>query len=684
MAEGPQTSAFEFEDFYFRLGNDLANILDSDDITKRVIATGLGGNDSIFGGTNADILAGGVGSDQLYGNEGDDLLYDELGSDILDGGDDFDTVEYVDLNKAYVSSDISGFTIIATDKALGNYTVETDYVTGPNEIDTISSVERIAHAEQQVNAYESGVQHSLSISARSGGYVSFWQSAGQGGKTHAIIRQEFDLSGNKVGSESLVMSGGGVQQISPESAELNSGGYVVAFQGRNTGSKIKTFAKIFDTSGTSADIEVFKDPTTGNTAYDNSLKTQEFAKDVAVLTSGNIFAVAQASGNFTQSGQFDIIGKFLDAGGNALAEKFIVNDDAQAGWQTAPSVAALTSGNAVVTWTSADSSSDGVYFRIIDTAGAGVTSTTQVNTSTSYSQNESDVAALKDGGFVVTWTDQGGADGSGYGIFFKLYNNSGTEIIGETQVNELNNSTQWQSEVAALDDGGFVITFTDGQSTSDGSATSVWAQQYDKYGSEIQDNFLVNITTSGTQQNTAVAGLGNGDFAIAWEDQTSEVFARLYSNSAEIPSAPPGSQSAMSGGGGSSLLGTAQSSNLAAQTAQETPLYEEPDFFIRGNGVLDLIEVSKGDYNKEYVEVVQGFSVEEGDVLDLSDLFAARDYVSEAISDFIALSEAGGDTLVLVDRDGSRDHHEFQTVAFFQDTLGLDTQELLSDGHIIA
>lgn len=491
------------------------------------------------------------------------------------------------------------------------------------------------------------------------------------------------------------MSAGGNNQINPESDQTGSGGYIAAFQGRNGANKTKTFAKVFDSSGNpgTLDVEVFKDPNTGNPTYDNALKTSEFAKDVATLNSGNILVVAQASGNFTLSGQFDIIGKLLDSGGNAIGEKFIVNDGAQAGWQTEPSVAALSNGKAVVTWTGPDAWHDGVYFIFVDHTGTVDGTATQVNDAYKYKQNDSDVAGLANGGFVVTWTDQGGEDGSGYGVFYKMYDNSGTELVtydrdgtvinGEVLVNQQTTGTQWQSEVVALTDGGFLITFTDNQATSDGNAASVWGQQYDKFGSAVGDNFLVNLTTSGTQQNTAVAALNNGDFAVSWEDQTSDIFGRLYSNSAEIPSAPPGSQSAMSGGGGSSLLGTTQSGNLVAQTAQETPLYEEPDFFIQGNDILDLIEVSKGDYNKEYVEVLQGFSVEEGDVLDLSDLFAGRDIVSEAIGDFIALSEADGDTLVLVDRDGSRDHHEFRTVAYFQDTLGLDTQEMVSDEHII-
>lgn len=624
---------------------------------------------------NGVLILSGQGDDNLTGSNWDDRLQGGDGDDVIDGNLGFDVSEYEELDAVSTGLNVSSFSISKSGTS-GSFTVQINYSNGTSELDSYSNMERIAHAEQQANAYESGMQNNLSVSSRSGGYVSFWQSAGQGGKTHAVIRQEFDLSGNKVGSESLVTVGAGSSQLSPEAAELGNGGYVVAFQGRNSTNKTKTFAKIFDSTGASADIEVFKDPNTGNTAYDNSLKTQEFAKDVAVLNSGNILTVAQASGNFTLSGQFDIIGKFHDASGNALGEKFIINDDAQSGWQTEPSVAALTNGNAVVTWTSGDSWNNGVYFRIIDTTGAGVNSTTQVNSSTAFNQNDSDVAALKDGGFVVTWTDQGGSDGSGYGIFFKLYDNSGNEIVGETQVNDQHTSTQWQSEVTALDDGGFVITFTDNQSSSDGSGASAWAQQYDKYGAVIQDNFLVNITTAGAQQNTVLTGLENGDFAIAWEDQTSEVYERLYSNSAPI-SPPPAA--AMSGGGS----GSGSSMASAQASSSEAPLYEEPELFVQGNGIQNVLVFSERDYRHDYVETVSGFDASEGDQLNLSDLFAPRHDVDSAIADFIALSESDGDTLVLVDPDGSGGKHNFKTVAQLTDTIGLKIEDMIDDGSVL-
>lgn len=53
---------------------------------------GLGGNDTIYGGSTTDLLDGGQGNDDLYGYEGDDILMGGDGNDLLEGGDHNDTL----------------------------------------------------------------------------------------------------------------------------------------------------------------------------------------------------------------------------------------------------------------------------------------------------------------------------------------------------------------------------------------------------------------------------------------------------------------------------------------------------------------------------------------------------------------------------------------------------------------
>jgi hypothetical protein len=90
------------------------------------------------------------------------------------------------------------------------------------------------------------------------------------------------------------------------------------------------------------------------------------------------------------------------------------------------------------------------------------------------------VAALRDGGYVVTWTS-GGQDGDdGSGVYAQRYDASGTKVGGEFQVNTYTTGSQHANGVTALADGGYVITWiSDGQ---DGSGFGIYSQRYDASG----------------------------------------------------------------------------------------------------------------------------------------------------------------------------------------------------------
>ncbi|MCK5924034.1 MAG: hypothetical protein KAG66_24080, partial [Methylococcales bacterium] len=195
--------------------------------------------------------------------------------------------------------------------------------------------------------------------------------------------------------------------------------------------------------------------------------------------------------------------------------------------QTLPAVTALTGGGFIVTWTDSsnlsgtDTSGLGVYGQLFDTGGASVGSEFQVNTEITSTQNDSQVAALNDGGFVVTWTSQTSGtagDGSGLGVFGQRYDASGATVNAEFQVNTEFTSTQNDSSVAGLSDGGFIVSWTSTSSgtAGDGSANGVFAQRYDNTGVKAGLEFQVNTETANAQDESAVTGLAGGGFVIAW------------------------------------------------------------------------------------------------------------------------------------------------------------------------
>lgn len=184
------------------------------------------------------------------------------------------------------------------------------------------------------------------------------------------------------------------------------------------------------------------------------------------------------------------------------------------------SLASLEDGNIVVVWNSdnQDGSGWGVYGQIMSQNGEKVGSEFQINTETSNNQNEPSVTPLNDGGFVVTWTSSG-QDGSGTGIYSKIYNADASVRTGESQVNTTTTNNQYQSNVTTTSSGYFVTWTSNSQ---DGSGDGIYGKFYDKSGNVLVDEFQVNTTTANDQRYSRASQLDNGNIAVAWFAQDSD------------------------------------------------------------------------------------------------------------------------------------------------------------------
>jgi hypothetical protein len=158
----------------------------------------------------------------------------------------------------------------------------------------------------------------------------------------------------------------------------------------------------------------------------------------------------------------------------------------------------------------------------------------RVNATIDSDQKAPSVTGLANGGWVVTW-QSANQDGSGYGIYQQLFDKDGTPTFpSDLRINVTTAGDQTDPCVTALPDEGWLVTWTSfGQDV--GWNGGIYQQRFDKNGvAQSASDILVNTTsTSYDQSQPSVTALDEGGWIVTWTSDGVPVFSR----SASIPSA---------------------------------------------------------------------------------------------------------------------------------------------------
>lgn len=300
---------------------------------------------------------------------------------------------------------------------------------------------------------------------------------------------------------------------------LKGGGYVAMWTDYSGG--YRTVAQVFDASHAKVGTEFVVHAA-------GSISNAEGS--VTALDDGG-FVVTWS--RFESPGGYEVYGQRFDAAGQTVAGGFKVNSET-AGQQRFVVSATLSDGSYVVSWSSEDQdgSNFGIFAQRFQQDGTRIGGEFQVNTQTPGNQLYGSVAALANGGFVITWTSGGGQDGFANGIYGQRYNAAGTAVGGEFQVNSQGVGSQFDSSVAALAGGGFVVTWTS-DSGQDGDLTGIFAQRYNAAGVAVGGEFQVNVYSEDHQSYSSVLALSDGGFLASWQSGGEDgdgwgIFARRY------------------------------------------------------------------------------------------------------------------------------------------------------------
>lgn len=244
-----------------------------------------------------------------------------------------------------------------------------------------------------------------------------------------------------------------------------------------------------------------------NTAFNQT------SPEIAALPDGG-YVIVWGTLDTVQDGDNSAIkAQRFDASGNPVGPEFLVNSEALDAQYTAD-IAAFPDGSFVICWVSNDVAQDGdscsVKARLFDASGTPVGPEFLVNTQSFSRQDEPHITVLDNGNFVVSWTDW-----TGFDMKAQIFSPDGQKIGGEFRVNTSLTGTQDSGDIVALEGGGFVVTWRTTNTSSDGSGTAVMARVFDSSGVGGTE-FVVNSAKVGDQYMANVTALADGGFVVVW------------------------------------------------------------------------------------------------------------------------------------------------------------------------
>ncbi len=182
----------------------------------------------------------------------------------------------------------------------------------------------------------------------------------------------------------------------------------------------------------------------------------------------------------------------------------------------------------------------------------------------------------------------------------------------------------------------------------------------------------VSLAVTGAQ-NTGGAGT---DTITNTENLTGSAFGdRLTGNSAANTLRGNGGNDILYGGSGNDTLYGGDGDDVLYGGLGLDKLYGDA-------GADTFVFEAASAYNN--VDVVYGFSKEQGDRLDLSDLLSAYDPLSHSITEFVRITTSDTNSLLYVDRDGSGTAYGFTQIATLSGVTGLtDEDALMAGGNLI-
>lgn len=619
--------------------------------------TGTSAADTIIGKGGNDTLSGGNGDDAIHGGTGNDTVEGGVGNDLLHGGDGTDTLTYANATAAVTIS----------------LALTTAQITGGAGTDTVFAFENLTGS-----AYNDVLTGNAGANTINGGNGNDTIQGGDGNDTLN--------GGSGTDRVTYAAAAAGVTVNLATTSAQNTGG-----AGTDTLSSFENltgsaFADILTGTSSANSIDGgggddVIDGGAGNDTLIGGSGTDRLT--YASATAGITINLATTTGQATGGSGTDTISGFEHLTGSAYNDVLTGNSSAN-----------LIDGGA------GDDTID----------GAGGTDTlTYANASSGVTVNLATTTAQNTGG-AGTDTISNFENLTGSGFNDTLTGTSGSNVIeGGAGNDTMNGSGGTDTLTYANAAAGITLSLavTTGQSTG-GAGTDTVSNFENLTGSAFDDTLTGNSSAnviSGGDGNDAIQGGGGNDTLTGGAGTDTLTYAAAGSGITVSLAVATGQ---VTGGAGTDTVSGFE--NLTGSAYGDTLTGDGNANVIQGGAGADTISAGGGNdtiyggdgldtlYGQSgadafilqatsafnNVDVVKDFTAGTGgDALDLTDLLAAYDPLTEDIADFISLTTSGGNTFVAVDRDGTGGTYIAQDVAKIEGVTGLSLAGLLADGNLV-
>ncbi|MBE1284824.1 MAG: hypothetical protein GJ676_16050 [Rhodobacteraceae bacterium] len=381
----------------------------------------------------------------------------------------------------------------------------------------------------QVNTVTLNEQDDARITALpNGGFVVVWESENTAANRNDVFQQVYDASGKPVGGNVQLNTSTLYTSFNPKVSVLKDGSWVTVWGEYNGAAGVYEIkARKVAANGT---------PVGSEFQVNTFVAGEQNGPEVTALKNGEFMVVWHSEG--ADGNGFGIRAQKYNASGSKVGFEFTVNTKV-AGDQKWPQITEFDNGTVLVTWqewtydAAGSRTGSQSHAQILNQNGTKAGAQFELLSTEAYT-GAYGVDQLDSGDFVIAgWSKVGGTDR----VVVQVYDETGA-AVGQPDYISITGIHVYAPKVAALPDGGFVVSYTvdtiPGYPDANGQEDT-FIQRYDADGAKVGSPVRLSEVTGvrSYQYSSDVTVLEDGQIAFSWEGYQQDgsglgVYIRLF------------------------------------------------------------------------------------------------------------------------------------------------------------